>query len=84
MERIDDPATEEALDLMRRLGCSYRLVCFFPGPDVPPSTWPLELRPPPGFHFDGGRHSCFLNGWADVGEVLTSSRIVACDDGCPK
>lgn len=83
MESVNDPVPPETLDLMRKLGVSYKLTTFFPGPNVPPSTYPLTILPPPGFHFNGGEHSMFLRGWKEVVDELLGAVIVPCDNWCP-
>lgn len=80
--RPPDPASEEALALIQRLGCSFRLVCFFPGPSNPPSRYPIEVASPKGFHFDDRQHTLFLPDWASVVDRLAGARIVPCDEGC--
>lgn len=77
-----DPATGEALSLVLRLGCSFRLVPFFPGPGRPPSVYPIEVSAPAGFHFDDGQHTLFLGDWRSVVDRLSAVRIVPCDDDC--
>lgn len=77
-----DPATDEALALLLRLGCSFRLVPFFPGPENPPSRYPIEVAAPDGFHFDDRQHTLFLPDWPAVIDRVSASRIVPCDEGC--
>lgn len=77
-----DPDLERALGLMARLGCSFGVLTFNPGPGNPPCGYPLQIHPPPGFHFEDGQHFAVLQTWWDVVERLLSMRIVACSELC--
>lgn len=79
-----DPASEDGLNTVRRLGCSFRLLTFFPSPERPPSVYPIEILPPRGFHFDDGLHSIVLPTWWHVTDRLAGARIVPCTEECER
>ncbi|MBK9373775.1 MAG: hypothetical protein IPN03_08600 [Holophagales bacterium] len=82
MQSLDDPAPPETLELLRRLGCSYRPRCFFPGPNVSATSYPLEVWPPAGHHFGDGQHSFVIKYWSDIAERLATIPVVPCDADC--
>lgn len=71
---------EDAVALMRRLGCKRRVTRQKEGAETP--RLPILLLPPPGFHFTPGGHGIALAGWWDVTNHLLLSRIVPCDGSC--
>ncbi len=75
-----DPATDEALDLMRERRCSYRPRTFFPGPDVTLPDYPIEVFAPAGYRFADHQRSFLLWTWADIAERLDSMPVVRCDE----
>lgn len=77
-----DPATEDALMLCRRMGCTFRLVTFFPGPGNPHWAYPIEVSPPAGFHFNDHEHSVVVQTWWAVTDYLSGVQIFPCDEAC--
>jgi hypothetical protein len=78
-----DPNLEEALRLMRKLGCSFRTRSFFPGPGNPPSARPIDVYPPEGFHFGNYQHFVVLPDWWSVADRLAGAAFEPCNEHCP-